>query len=196
MTQCDHDRPFTLFGQWYDAALAAEPSDTNAMALATTGADGLPSVRIVLLKGWDARGFVFFTNFDSRKGRELIAHPAACLNFHWKSLRRQIRISGTTTIVTPAEADDYFASRPRASQIGAWASQQSQPLDARTTLETRVAEIATRYEGSDVPRPPHWGGFRLAPEQIEFWQDQPNRLHERHLFTRTPGGWTETLLYP
>lgn len=196
MTQCEHDRPFTLFGQWYEAAQAAEPNDANAMALATVGPGQLPSVRIVLLKGWDVRGFVFFTNFESQKGSELSACPQACLNFHWKSLRRQIRIAGTTAKVTPAEADDYFASRPRLSQIGAWASLQSQPLDARSTFEARVAAFTAQYAGSTVPRPPHWGGFRLTPARIEFWQDQPNRLHERSVFMRIAEGWAETLLYP
>jgi pyridoxamine 5'-phosphate oxidase len=189
--------PFALFARWFSDAQASEPNDPNAMALATADANGRPSVRMVLLKGWDARGFVFYTNLESRKGRELAANPHAHLLFHWKSLQRQIRIDGTVAPVSAEEADAYFASRPRDSRIGAWASDQSRPLDSRATFLARVATTTARYAIGEVPRPPHWSGFRVTPAQIEFWQDQAFRLHERRLFTRNAAGdWSEGLLYP
>jgi len=186
----------TLFDDWYDAAKASEPNDPNAVALATVDADGQPAVRMVLLKGHDERGFVFYTNRESRKADALAAHPVAALLFHWKSLRRQIRIEGRVETVTDAESDVYFASRSRDSQLGAWASDQSRPLDARETFEARFAEMTARFDGGDVPRPPHWGGYRVIPAKIEFWQDRAHRLHERRLFVRDGDDWRETLLYP
>jgi pyridoxamine 5'-phosphate oxidase len=188
--------PHLLFEDWFAEAKAGEPNDAEAMALATATADGRPSVRMVLLKGHDARGFVFYTNSQSRKGDELAANARAALLFHWKSLRRQVRIEGTVAPVDPAEADAYFASRSRDSQVGAWASDQSRPLISREAFEARYAERAAAYEGKTVPRPPHWWGYRVAPERIEFWTDRPHRLHERRLFTRAGTGWTEGLLYP
>lgn len=188
--------PFALFDAWLAEAEAAEPNDPNAMALATADAAGRPSVRMVLLKGHDPRGFVFYTNRESRKAGDLAANAHAALLFHWKSLRRQIRIEGAVERVSDAESDAYFASRSRASQLGAAASDQSRPLDSRPTFEARYAEAETRYAGGPVPRPPHWGGYRVVPDAIEFWQDRAHRLHERRLFTRLGEGWTEGLLYP
>ena len=188
--------PHQLFEDWFAEARAGEPHDAEAMALATATPDGRPSVRMVLLKGHDARGFVFYTNSHSRKGDELAANPRAALLFHWKSLRRQIRIEGIVAPVGPVEADAYFASRSRDSQLGAWASDQSRPLISREAFEARYAQLAASYEGKKVPRPPHWSGYRVAPERIEFWTDRPHRLHERRLFTRAGSGWTEGLLYP
>ena len=188
--------PFDLFDAWFAEARAVEPNDPEAMALATAGPDGTPSVRMVLLKGFGTKGFDFYTNLDSRKGQELAANPRAALLFHWKSLRRQVRVEGRVEPVPEADADAYFASRGRESQIGAWASDQSRPLDSRETFERRCAEAAARFEGREVPRPPRWGGFRLAPDRIEFWSDRPHRLHERRLFTRAQDGWAEGLLYP
>lgn len=189
------DDPFTLFDAWFAEAKASEPNDPEAMALATVGADGEPSVRMVLLKGHDPRGFVFYTNLDSRKGHELAANPRGSLLFHWKSLRRQVRVEGAVSAVSDAEADAYFASRSRDSQLGAHASLQSQALDRRETFEARFAEMGERFP-SEVPRPARWSGFRVAPERIEFWSDRPHRLHERRLFTRVGDGWREGLLYP
>jgi pyridoxamine 5'-phosphate oxidase len=188
--------PFALFDAWFAEAQASEPNDPNAMALATADAQGQPSVRMVLLKGHGPDGFVFYTNREGRKAGELAANAKAALLFHWKSLRRQVRVEGAVTQVSDAESDAYFASRGRDSQLGAWASDQSRPLDARETFETRYAEMQARFEGGAVPRPPHWGGYRVTPAAIEFWQDRAHRLHERRLFVRAEGGWREGLLYP
>jgi pyridoxamine 5'-phosphate oxidase len=188
--------PFALFDSWFAEAQASEPNDANAMALATATPDGRPSVRMVLLKGHGADGFVFYTNAESRKGREIAANPHAALLFHWKSLRRQVRIEGTLSEVTPAEADAYFHSRPRVSQLGSAASDQSRPLDARQTYLDRVERLDVELLDQDIPRPRHWTGFRLAPEAIEFWLDRPNRLHERRRFSRAGETWASTLLYP
>jgi pyridoxamine 5'-phosphate oxidase len=188
--------PLALFDQWFTEARASEINDPEAMALATADAAGQPSVRMVLLKGHGADGFVFYTNEQSAKGEQLGANSRAALLFHWKSLRRQVRIEGRVERVTSSEADAYFASRARDSQLGAWASDQSRPLDSRETFEQRFEQVASRFEGQEVPRPPHWGGYRVIPVRIEFWSDRPHRLHERRLFTRTEGGWTEGLLYP
>lgn len=190
------DDPFALFDTWYAEAKEAEINDADAMALATAMPDGLPSVRMVLLKGHGPQGFTFYTNADSRKGHELAANPRAGLLFHWKALRRQVRIEGPVQEVSAADADGYFATRSRDSQLGAWASDQSRPLDARGTFEARYDEVRARFEGSDVPRPPRWTGFRVSPERIEFWSDRPHRLHERRLFTLDRDGWSEGLLYP
>jgi pyridoxamine 5'-phosphate oxidase len=188
--------PHTLFDDWLAEARTSEPNDPEAMALATVDADGRPSVRMVLLKGHDDRGFVFYTNGESRKADALAAHPVAGLLFHWKSLRRQVRVEGVVAPVSDAEADAYFASRARASQLGAWASDQSRPLPDRETFEARYAGMESRFAGGDVPRPPHWGGWRVTPDRIEFWSDRAFRLHERRLFNATESGWSEGLLYP
>ena len=188
--------PFALFEQWFAEARAAEPNDPEAMAFASVSADGQPSVRIVLLRSVGPQGFGFFTNLDSRKGHELLAYPYGALAIHWKSLRRQVRAEGPVEQVSDAEADEYFASRSRESQVGSWASDQSRPLESREVFERRYAEMSERFDGQPVPRPPRWSGFRLKPERIEFWSDRPYRLHERRLFQLEDGGWTEGLLYP
>lgn len=192
------DEPFALFAEWLAEAQASEPNDPTAMSLATVDGDGMPNVRMVLLKGFDQRGFVFYTNFESAKGTELLRHPRAALCFHWKSLRRQIRVRGHVETVSAAEADAYFASRPRDSRIGAWASKQSRPLESRFALEKAVAKFAARYGLGEVPRPSWWSGFRVLPISIEFWHDRPFRLHERIRFSRegSEAPWTRTRLYP
>ena len=187
--------PFALFEAWYAKATASEPNNANAMALATATPDGAPSVRMVLLKEHGRDGFVFYTNAESRKGAEIRANPRAALLFHWKSLRRQVRIEGPLTSVSAAMADAYFASRHPESRLGSAASDQSRPLDSRATYLARVEALRARY-GEDVPRPPHWTGFRLAPERIEFWLDREHRLHERRQFVRSEDGWSSKLLYP
>ena len=189
--------PIATFDAWFAEAKASEPNDPNAMALATATPQGCPSVRMVLLKNHDERGFVFYTNAHSRKGGEIRANKQAALVFHWKSLRRQIRIEGPLEEVSNEEADAYFHSRPFVSQVGSAASEQSRPLDSRETYLERVEQLRARYEeAGEVPRPPHWTGFRCMPRAIEFWSDRPNRLHERRRFTADGNGWTSTLLYP
>jgi pyridoxamine 5'-phosphate oxidase len=192
------DEPLRLFAAWFEDARQAEPSDPEAMALATVGADGLPNVRMVLLKGFDERGFVFYSNEDSQKGRELAANPKASLAFHWKSLRRQVRLRGEVATVSAAEADAYFASRPRSSQIGAWASRQSSPLESRFAFEKAIALKAAQFAVGPVPRPPFWIGYRVVPAVMEFWHERPFRLHDRIEFRRAAVGaaWTKTRLYP
>ncbi|WP_068877615.1 MULTISPECIES: pyridoxamine 5'-phosphate oxidase [unclassified Phenylobacterium] len=188
--------PFALFDAWLKEALQKEPNDANAMALATVDADGLPDVRMVLLKDVDPDGFVFYTNLESAKGEELAANPKAALLFHWKSLRRQVRVRGEVTPTTPEEADAYFATRARPAQLGAWASAQSRTLPDRLALEKKIAEVGLRFGLGKVPRPPHWSGFRVAPQSIEFWRDRPFRLHERLVFERAAGGWATRRLFP
>lgn len=188
--------PLALFDTWLAEARQSEINDSNAMALATVDATGQPSVRMVLLKGHGPDGFVFYTNQRSRKAQQLSANGRAALLFHWKSRRRQVRVEGPVSPVSAAEADAYFASRARDSQLGAWASLQSEPLDQRATFEARFDEMKARYDGQDVPRPPHWGGYRVTPERIELWEDREHRLHHRRLFLRQGEGWSETLLYP
>jgi pyridoxamine 5'-phosphate oxidase len=190
------DEPFRLFDGWMGEAKASEPNDPNAMALATVDQDGLPNVRMVLLKEASEAGFVFYTNTESAKGVELTQNPKAAIVLHWKSLRRQVRARGPVTRVTDAEADAYFASRPRDSRIGAWASQQSRPLESRFAFEKAIATYAAKHAIGAVPRPPYWTGFRIAPVEIEFWQDRPFRLHDRVRFTRAADGWTRARLYP
>jgi pyridoxamine 5'-phosphate oxidase len=188
--------PHALFELWLAEARQTEPNDPVAMTLATADAAGRASARMVLMKGHDARGFVFYTNLDSRKGGDLAANPYAALLFHWKSLRRQVRIEGAAEPVSAEEADGYFATRSRDSRLGAWASDQSRPLDARATFEQRYEAMRARFEGGEVPRPPRWSGWRIVPERIEFWSDRAHRLHERRLFTRAGKSWSEGLLYP
>ena len=188
--------PIELFRTWLKDAAAKEPNDANAMALSTVDESGLPDVRMVLLKDVDDRGFVFYTNLESAKGRQLAAQPKAALLFHWKSLRRQVRVRGQVTPVSEAEADAYFATRARPAQLGAWASDQSRPLPDRLALEKRIADAGLRFGLGKVPRPPHWSGFRVEPQTIEFWRDRPFRLHERLVFDQTEGGWTTRRLFP
>jgi pyridoxamine 5'-phosphate oxidase len=187
--------PHRLFEEWLAEARLSEPNDPEAMALATS-AEGEISVRMVLLKGHDEGGFVFYTNSRSRKGRELERNPRAALLFHWKSLRRQVRIEGAVEPVEEKQADAYFASRARESRLGAWASDQSQVMDSRSTFEARYQQLAEEHEGKEIGRPPHWLGYRVVPDRIEFWIDRAHRLHERRLFTRDGDGWSESLLYP
>ena len=190
------DEPFERFAAWLAEAEAREPNNPSAMSVATVDANGRPSVRMLLLRGFDARGFVFYTNLDSRKGRELRGNPHVALCFHWKSLDRQVRVEGRAEPVDAEEADAYFASRPKDSQIGAWASKQSQPLSARFELESRVAKYSLLYSIGKVPRPPFWAGYRVVPETIEFWEERPFRLHDRTVFSRVDGGWTTSKLFP
>ncbi|MGX4806271.1 pyridoxamine 5'-phosphate oxidase [Bradyrhizobium guangdongense] len=192
------DEPFALFEAWLNEAIKSEPNDPNAMALATVDPDGLPDVRMVLMKGFDTEGFVFYSHIASQKGRELAANPKAALLFHWKSLRRQVRIRGHVTPVSDAEADAYFATRPKQAQIGAWASKQSQPLESRFAFEQAIAKVAARHVIGEVPRPPGWSGWRITPARIEFWHDRPFRLHDRIEFRRDAAGqpWSKTRMYP
>jgi pyridoxamine 5'-phosphate oxidase len=192
------EEPFVLFEAWLNEATKSEPNDPNAMALATVDPDGLPDVRMVLMKGFDSDGFVFYSHISSQKGLELAANPKAALLFHWKSLRRQVRIRGNVTPVTDAEADAYFATRPKQAQIGAWASKQSQPLESRFAFEQAIAKVAAKYVIGEVPRPPGWGGWRITPLRIEFWHDRPFRLHDRIEFRRDALGqpWSKTRMYP
>jgi pyridoxamine 5'-phosphate oxidase len=194
----EESEPFALFARWLKDAEASEPNDPNAVAVATVDEHGLPNVRMVLLKGFDEQGFVFYTNFGSQKGQEILGQKKAAMVFHWKSLRRQVRLRGPVEVVSDAEADAYYSSRPRGSRIGAWASKQSRPLEGRFALEKAVAEYTARYAIGEIPRPPHWSGFRIRPTSIEFWHDRPFRLHDRVEFRREDpaGSWNKVRMYP
>lgn len=192
----EENEPYSLFGAWLADAEKSEPNDPNAVALATVDPAGLPNVRMVLLKGFDERGFVFYTNFESQKGQEILSSHKAAMCFHWKSLRRQVRIRGDVEVVTEEEADAYYATRPRGSRIGAWASKQSRPLEGRFALEKAVAEFTARYAIGEIPRPTHWSGFRIKPVSLEFWHDRPFRLHDRMEFRRKGDGWQKVRMYP
>ncbi|WFU09724.1 pyridoxamine 5'-phosphate oxidase [Rhizobium sp. CB3090] len=194
----EQNEPFALFASWLRDAEANEPNDPNAVALATVDKDGLPNVRMVLLKGFDSQGFVFYTNFESQKGQEILSQKKAAMCFHWKSLRRQVRLRGLVEVVSDNEADDYFRTRARGSRIGAWASKQSRPLEGRFALEKAVAEYTARYAIGDIPRPPYWSGFRIRPLSIEFWHDRQFRLHDRVEFRRDvpEGAWEKVRMYP
>ena len=192
----EENEPYSLFGAWLADAEKSEPNDPNAVALATVDPAGLPNVRMVLLKGFDERGFVFYTNFESQKGQEILSSHKAAMCFHWKSLRRQVRIRGDVEVVTEEEADAYYATRPRGSRIGAWASKQSRPLEGRFALEKAVAEYTARYSIGEIPRPAHWSGFRIKPVSLEFWHDRPFRLHDRMEFRRADDGWQKVRMYP
>lgn len=196
MSDTHTDDPFDLFARWFGEAKEKEINDPNAMAVASVDAKGRPSIRMVLLKDFDASGFVFYTNYESRKGTEILGNPQTALLFHWKSLRRQVRIEGPVEKVSDAEADEYFHSRPRQSQIGAWASQQSRPLESRFALEKAVAKYAAKYPVGTIPRPPYWSGFRIRPDYFEFWEDRPFRLHDRLIFKPAGNGWATEKLYP
>lgn len=193
-----HEDPFEWFGQWFDEAGAAVEANPNAMAVASVGADGQPSIRQVLLKSWDRQGFVFYTNYRSQKAREIDAHPKVALNFYWRGLERQIRIEGLAERLGAAESDAYFATRARGSQIGAWASRQSQPMDSRQALAARVERYEDEFADQPVPRPEHWGGYRVVPARFEFWEAEAYRLHDRYRFVRRDddGGWDHQMLYP
>ena len=192
----EENEPYSLFGAWLADAEKSEPNDPNAVALATVDPAGLPNVRMVLLKGFDERGFVFYTNFESQKGQEILSSHKAAMCFHWKTLRRQVRIRGDVEVVTEEEADAYYATRPRGSRIGAWASKQSRPLEGRFALEKAVAEYTARYAIGEIPRPAHWSGFRIKPVSLEFWHDRPFRLHDRMEFRRADDGWQKVRMYP
>ncbi len=192
----NEDNPFARFGRWLSQAEAREPNDPNAMILATASRDGKPAARTVLLKAWDRTGFVFYTNLESRKSLEIKENPYASLLFYWKTLHRQVRIEGALSLVADEEADAYYATRPRLSRLGAWASEQSRALPSREIFETRLAEFASKYPGEDIPRPPHWSGWRLTPGYFEFWQDIEFRLHDRTTYTATDNGWAIGKLYP
>ena len=194
----DSPEPFALFQSWMDEAAQSEINDPNAMALASVAANGMPDVRMVLLKGFDEQGFVFYSNSESQKGQELASNAKAAVVFHWKSLRRQVRVRGEVTMVSATEADEYYHSRPRQSQIGAWASQQSRPLASKETLESEVARYTAQFGTAEIPRPSYWNGYRILPTEIEFWHDRPFRLHERIVFSRKNPDehWTKTRLFP